>query len=112
VPSPLGIAAGPLLNGRWVLHYAALGLDILTTRSVQRAETGALSEPVRGLRACETVQESWTILFGMPSKAPDVWPADVAWMRVRLPRGSIAHPILLTWLVSMPHENRMECAAG
>jgi len=39
VPSPLGIAAGPLLNGRWILYYAALGFDLLTyktTRSIPR----------------------------------------------------------------------------
>ena len=27
VSSPLGVAAGPLLNGRWILYYASLGFD-------------------------------------------------------------------------------------
>src|SRR5688572_21436957 len=39
VLSPLAVAAGPLLNGRWILYYAALGFDVLTyktTRSRQR----------------------------------------------------------------------------
>src|SRR5205809_4625652 len=35
VSSPLGIAAGPLLNGRWVLYYAGLGFDVLTYKTVR-----------------------------------------------------------------------------
>ena len=35
VTSPLGIAAGPLLNGRWILYYAALGFDILTYKTIR-----------------------------------------------------------------------------
>jgi len=35
VGSPLGIAAGPLLNGRWVLYYASLGFDVLTYKTVR-----------------------------------------------------------------------------
>ena len=34
-PSPLGIAAGPLLNGRWILYYAALGFDVLTYKTTR-----------------------------------------------------------------------------
>ena len=30
VDSLLGMAAGPLLNGNWVLYYASLGFDVLT----------------------------------------------------------------------------------
>lgn len=98
VPSPLGIAAGPLLNGHWVLYYAALGFDVLTyktTRSVPRTcypmpnlqpvETEDIAEPLRRLRACDAMRESWAISFGMPSMAPDIWRADVAWTRARLP---------------------------
>ena len=35
VASPLGMPAGPLLNGRWVLYYAALGFDVLTYKTVR-----------------------------------------------------------------------------
>ena len=35
VGSPLGIAAGPLLNGKWILYYAALGFDVLTYKTVR-----------------------------------------------------------------------------
>ena len=27
VGSPLGVPAGPLLNGKWILYYASLGFD-------------------------------------------------------------------------------------
>jgi hypothetical protein len=37
VASPLGIAAGPLLNGRWVRYYASLGFDVLTYKTVARS---------------------------------------------------------------------------
>jgi dihydroorotate dehydrogenase (NAD+) catalytic subunit len=99
VPSPLGIAAGPLLNGRWILYYAALGFDVLTyktTRSIARecyplpnlvpVQTASLSGGERGLPASEAMDESWAISFGMPSMPPDVWRTDVEWTRRRLPR--------------------------
>jgi dihydroorotate dehydrogenase len=99
VPSPLGIAAGPLLNGRWVLYYAALGFDVLTyktTRSRQR-ECYPLPnlQPVAGdrldragseLAASAAMNGSWAVSFGMPSMAPEVWRADVEWTRSRLPK--------------------------
>jgi dihydroorotate dehydrogenase (NAD+) catalytic subunit len=97
VPSPLGIAAGPLLNGRWILYYAALGFDVLTyktTRSAARecyplpnlqpVRSPALAGPAQGLDANEEMNGSWAVSFGMPSKAPDVWRADVEWTRRRL----------------------------
>ena len=31
--SPLGIPAGPLLNGRWCLYYASLGFDLVTYKT-------------------------------------------------------------------------------
>ena len=35
VSSPLGMPAGPLLNGRWVLRYAHAGFDVLTYKTVR-----------------------------------------------------------------------------
>src|SRR6186713_1683792 len=97
VPSPLGIAAGPLLNGRWILYYAALGFDVLTyktTRSAARecyplpnlqpVEAERLSASGRRLRASNEMRGSWAVSFGMPSMTPDVWRADVEWTRARL----------------------------
>lgn len=102
VGSPLGVAAGPLLNGRWVLYYAALGFDVLTyktTRSQARecyplpnlqpvaAET--LSSAGKLLATSGDMLGSWAISFGMPSMAPDVWRADVEWTRSRLPKDKL-----------------------
>lgn len=100
VDSPLGIAAGPLLNGRWLLHYAALGFDILTYKTVrsghrdcypmpnlQPVRAGMLIDSSSVLATAESMRGNWAISFGMPSMAPDVWRADVEWTKKRLPKG-------------------------
>lgn len=99
VGSPLGIAAGPLLNGRWILYYAALGFDLLTyktTRSrfrecydlpnLQPVETGPIHSAGKSLVALDEMRGDWAISFGMPSMEPDVWRADVEWTRSKLPK--------------------------
>jgi dihydroorotate dehydrogenase (NAD+) catalytic subunit len=84
--SPLGIPAGPLLNSRWIHHYAALGFDVLTYKTVRssaRASYGLpnllpiRSAPLTG-RGRTVVSDpdqrdfdSWAISFGMPSKDPE-----------------------------------------
>ena len=98
VPSPLGVPAGPLLNGRWVLYYAGLGFDVLTyktARSGRRAcyplptlqpvTTGPLSGDEQTLPASGTMAGSWAVSFGMPSAEHAHWRADVDWTRRQLP---------------------------
>ena len=102
VGSPLGMPAGPLLNGDWVLYYASLGFDVLTyktVRSLQRAcyplpnlqpvRCGQLSEQAASVPASEAMSGSWAVSFGMPSRGPDVWRADVERTRSRLPQGKV-----------------------
>jgi dihydroorotate dehydrogenase len=112
VASPLGIAAGPLLNGRWLLYYAALGFDVLTYKTVRSVELACYPmpnlQPVRcgqidarpagcdpihpvstSLPACDEMLGSWAVSFGMPSKSPDAWRADVEQTRRQLPAGKI-----------------------
>jgi dihydroorotate dehydrogenase len=102
VDSPLGIAAGPLLNGRWILYYASLGFDVLTYKTVRsRARTCyelPNLQPVAGeqlngseaaIAASRKMQGTWAVSFGMPSRTPDVWRADVENTRSRLPRGKL-----------------------
>lgn len=102
VDSPLGIPAGPLLNGRWVLYYASLGFDVLTyktVRSTQRecyplpnlqpVDCGQLSGSETELKSVASMAGSWAVSFGMPSKAPDVWRADVEETRHKLPPGKL-----------------------
>ncbi|MCA9442411.1 MAG: hypothetical protein KC964_16530 [Candidatus Omnitrophica bacterium] len=100
--SPLGMPAGPLLNGKWVLYYASLGFDVLTYKTVRTRERACYDlpnlQPVDteslhgGESECPTTHEmtgSWAVSFGMPSKAPDVWREDVETTRKKLPKGKV-----------------------
>ncbi|MFK7735002.1 MAG: hypothetical protein AB8B50_03175 [Pirellulaceae bacterium] len=98
---PLGVAAGPLLNGRWVLHYASQGFSVLTYKTVRSRERACY--PLPNLQWIEELQaangqhvkatskrsDSWAISFGMPSMAPKVWRADVEWTRDRMARDQV-----------------------
>lgn len=104
VNSPLGMPAGPLLNSSWILHYANLGFDVLTyktVRSVERAcydlpnllpiSAGQLTGNQDAVEAADSAERtrSWAISFGMPSKEPDVWRADVERARKGLAPGQV-----------------------
>ena len=99
--SPLGIAAGPLLNAKWVEAYARLGYDILTYATVRSAYRPAWSLPnircvenqepaavvTRRVRpgACPTLAVS----LGEPSTEPDVWRKDVRRAKERIGPGQM-----------------------
>jgi dihydroorotate dehydrogenase len=98
VDSPLGIAAGPLLNGKWCLYYASLGFDTLTYKTVRSArrgcypppnllpvECGSLDGSESRLQVSKNMQGSWAVSFGMPSADPEIWRRDIEWTRDRLP---------------------------
>lgn len=102
VNSPLGIPAGPLLNSRWILHYAALGFDVLTYKTVRSAyracydppnllpvKHAELREEGRTLHASGEAREydSWAISFGMPSRDPAEWSTDIPRARAGLRHG-------------------------
>lgn len=102
VNSPLGVPAGPLLNGGWCLYYASLGFDVLTYKTVRSRERDCYPlpnlQPVRcpqlhggesDLPAVNDMLGSWAVSFGMPSKSPEVWRADVQETRDRLPPGKL-----------------------
>lgn len=102
VDSPLGIPAGPLLNGGWCLYYASLGFDVLTYKTVrsrprecygmpnlQPVDCGPLSAPGTRVPSQSTMTGSWAVSFGMPSKGPEIWRADVERTRQRLPAGKL-----------------------
>lgn len=95
--SPLGIPAGPLLNSAYVSFYGRFGWDVpvyKTVRSVARAchpvpnclfvpsdplsEDDALSTRAVSPAPASVADLTITNSFGMPSKAPDEWQADVA----------------------------------
>lgn len=104
VNSPLGIPAGPLLNSRWILHYAALGFDVLTYKTVRSAYRACYDLPnLLPVRSAELREEgrtldvasnahdydSWAISFGMPSRDPAEWTADVTRARTGLNQGQV-----------------------
>lgn len=113
VNSTFGVPAGPLLNSAYIGLYARLGFDVLTYKTVR---TGyAPSHPFPNVRAVETspgwyrtsgekpalytlpgLDESQsqpnlsiTNSFGMPSKEPAVWMADVAQAKASLQPGQV-----------------------
>lgn len=98
INSPLGVPAGPLLNSNWIKLYANLGWDIpvyKTVRTIAREchpnpnciyvefEKQLTANDIGGKVISTTREpqstETLTITnsFGMPSKTPNVWMADV-----------------------------------
>lgn len=102
VNSPLGIAAGPLLNGKWILYYASLGFDVLTYKTVrsrarasyplpnlQPVQSESLRQDGKSLVTTASMRDGWAVSFGMPSRAPEIWRADIEQTRSRLPKNKI-----------------------
>lgn len=108
--SPLGIAAGPLLNGRWVLYYSRLGFDILTYKTVRSSEWPSNPLPnVTYVKVKDNIGEkvsrsrSITNSFGMPSMPPSFWVKDVARTKKRLAPGQI----LIVSVVGTPRNGNL-----
>ncbi len=94
VNSRLGIAAGLLLNSKWIRAYSRLGYDLLTYKTVRSsacpghplpnwvfvADDGKNQGPIYTQEnpGDNTTQVSSSVCFGMPSMAPAVWRQDVA----------------------------------
>ncbi len=101
VASPLGIAAGPLLNGNWVLHYSQLGFDVLTYKTVRTQQRSCYPAPNlvpvdtlsvapgQQVKSRREMTGSWAISFGMPSMPPEQWTKDVRWTRDALADGKL-----------------------
>jgi dihydroorotate dehydrogenase len=99
--SQLGIAAGPLLNSKWVEAYARLGYDVLTystvrstfapahalpnIRTVENREQAAIATRRGSLNGALTLAVS----LGAPSMEPDVWRKDVTRARERIGKGQV-----------------------
>lgn len=118
--SPLGIAAGPLLNSRWVALYARLGFDILTYKTVRSVERPSYPPPnLLPVSAPPNLEEtsedyglyvselpprvedlSLAISFGMPSADPDTWREDVR----RAKKALLPGQILIVSVVGTPQE--------
>ena len=102
VDSPLGIPAGPLLNGKWCLYYASLGFDVVTYKTVRSGARECyplpnlqpvlceqITDSMTELPATTDMQGSWAVSYGMPSKVPSDWRADIEATRNALPSGKL-----------------------
>lgn len=99
--SPLGIAAGPLLNARWVEGFARLGFDILTYATVRSRPHPAYALPnirpvenrddaaVAARRLPRNGGATLAVSLGFPSMDPEVWRKDMRRARERLGPGQM-----------------------
>ncbi len=98
--SSLGVAAGPLLNSKWVEAYARLGYDILTYATVRSTFQAAHALPnIRHVdnreqaavvsRAAVNGGATIAVSLGEPSMEPDVWRKDLRRARERVGRGQV-----------------------
>ena len=99
--SPLGIAAGPLLNSKWVDAYARVGFDVLTYATVRSTFRPAYSLPnIRHVENREQIavatrrphpngSATIAVSTGTPSMEPDVWRKDVRRAKDRIGRGQM-----------------------
>lgn len=128
VGSPLGVAAGPLLNGSWCLYYASLGFDVVTYKTVRSRERACYPAPNLTPVVCSTLAGgetdlpasdefagSWAISFGMPSQPPSVWTADVRATRQALPAHkkisvSVVGTFQPGWSLEQLADDYAECA--
>lgn len=105
VRSRIGIAAGLLLNSKWVAGYAERGFDILTYKTVRSGfrpcydppnwvfvDDGGRDEgPVYAVDQPDSdpTKISSAVCFGMPSMAPQEWRNDVSTAKSSLRDGQI-----------------------
>jgi dihydroorotate dehydrogenase (NAD+) catalytic subunit len=90
VECPVGIAAGPLPNSRWVEAYARLGYGLLTYKTVRTRARPAFPQPnivfchlgdpcvaEPAPRRVDPAGVTWAASLGLPSPDPGEWRADV-----------------------------------
>ena len=108
--SPLGVPAGPLLNAAYVDLYARLGFDVpvyKTVRSrhhpahpapnclfVEHSRQLAITDEGQTIYTCDNQNQipehiSITNSFGMPSRDPEIWQADIERANRSLSRGQL-----------------------
>lgn len=116
VRSRIGIAAGLLLNSKWINGYAQRGFDLLTYKTVRSGfrpcydppnwvfvdDEGRDEGPVYAVEesGADPTRISSAVCFGMPSMAPEVWRADVSDAKAALREGQA----LIVSVVATPQE--------
>jgi dihydroorotate dehydrogenase (NAD+) catalytic subunit len=102
VESPIGIAAGPLPNSRWIEAYARLGYGLLTYKTVRTAARPAFVQPNvvfckpgdpavtrPAPRPIDPGRVTWAVSLGLPSADPEEWRADVLRAKAKIHPGQI-----------------------
>jgi dihydroorotate dehydrogenase (NAD+) catalytic subunit len=102
VESPIGIAAGPLPNSRWIEAYARLGYGLLTYKTVRTVTRVAFVQPnllfcrpgdpavtEHAPRPLDPGRVTWAVSFGLPSADPEEWRADVLRAKSKIRPGQI-----------------------
>ena len=98
--SSVGIAAGPLLNSKWVEAYARLGFDVLTYATVRSSFHAAHGLPnIRHVdnreqaavvsRAALDGNTTIAVSLGEPSMEPEIWRKDLHRAKERVGPGQI-----------------------
>ena len=90
VECPIGVAAGPLPNSRWIEAYARLGYGLLTYKTVRTTARPAFGQPNLAFcrlgepsvaeaapRRLDPAAVTWAVSVGLPSPDPAEWRADV-----------------------------------
>ncbi len=103
VRSPIGVAAGPLLNSKWILLASQLGFDIVTYKTIR--SQGHPGHPLPNMIFVKREQESlarklktlpteisditMTNSFGMPSRSPEFLMQDIEKANQSLSKGQV-----------------------
>ena len=99
--SNIGIAAGPLINSKWVEGFARLGFDILTYATVRSTFWPAHALPnIRQVENHEQVAVTTrrahvngnltiAVSMGLPSMGPDIWRKDIRRAKEKIRDGQI-----------------------
>ncbi|PYO18278.1 MAG: hypothetical protein DMD85_21760, partial [Candidatus Rokuibacteriota bacterium] len=125
--SPIGIAAGPLLNSKWIEAYSRVGFDVLTYKTVRSMAMPAHALPnIRPVENREHAaiatakrvdgQPTLAVSLGIPSVEPEVWRKDVRRAKDRIGSGQVLIvSVVGTWAPGMDAEQLVQdyarCAA-
>ena len=131
VRSRFGIAAGLLLNSKWLLGYAQRGFDLLTYKTVRSKVRECYPPPnwvfvdadesdgpvyVTDDLSKGSDAISSAVCFGMPSMAPEVWREDVARCKAGVGEGQMLIVSVVAspepdWSVAQVADDYAQCAA-
>ena len=126
-----GIAAGLLLNSKWIEGYAARGWDLLTYKTVRSSARDCYPPPnwtfvnaddgVGPVYAMDDLPQdpstvSSAVCFGMPSMPPEFWREDIARAKEVMKEGQMLIVSVVAspesgWSSSQVADDYAQCAA-